>query len=187
MNVLTRLETLILLSGPDAESVRAKVITLRLDKVGRESLGTVTVKERQGRGVGRDGDTPQDGLRDNAPPAGLSSSESLEEEGAGEQVFELRVFAVSGGNVGKEDRLDDAAAAPHGGDTGIVQLPAVDLGGLAHEHETLGVRDDLGGVKSLLEVAETSVLPCYAQSVDSLDELLLVALEGLAGRGLDDL
>ena len=68
--------------------------------------------------------------------------------------------------------LDNATTTPHGSDTGVVQVPAVHLGGLAHEHEALGVRDDLGSVKSLLKV---------------VDKLLLVALEGLAGRGGNDL
>ena len=46
------------------------------------------------------------------------------------------------------------------------------LGGLTHEHEALGVGDDLGRVQRLLEV---------------IDELLLVALEGLLLGTGDDL
>ena len=48
--------------------------------------------------------------------------------------------------------LDDATTSPHGGDTGIVQSPVIDLGSLTHEHKALRVRDDLRSVKSLLEV-----------------------------------
>ena len=153
MDILTSLEPVVLLSGTDPESVGAKVITLSLDEVGGQSLGPVAVKERQGGGVGRDGDTPQDRLGNDAPPSGLSLGNGLQEEGRGEQVFELGVFTVRGGNVAQKDRLDDAPTAPHGGDTGIVEVPVVDLGGLAHEHKALGVRDDLGGVKGLLKVA----------------------------------
>jgi hypothetical protein len=57
-------------------------------------------------GVGRDGDTPEGGLGNDAPPSGLSLGNSLQEEGAGEQVLELRVLAVGRGDVGKEDRLN---------------------------------------------------------------------------------
>ena len=63
------------------------------------------------------------------------------------------------------------------------------LGSLTHEHEALCVRDDLRSVKSLLEVAvhlhQLSESP--RKIVDSLDELLLVALEGLTSWGSDDL
>ena len=43
---------------------------------------------------------------------------------------------------------------------------------LTHEHEALGVGDDLGGIEGLLEV---------------VDELLLVTLEGLLLGTVDDL
>ena len=52
--------------------------------------------------------------------------------------------------------LDDASTSPHGGNTSVVQLPVVDLGSLSHEHETLSIRDDLGSVKGLLEIATES-------------------------------
>lgn len=45
-------------------------------------------------------------------------------------------------------------------------------GGLTHQHEALGVRDDFGGVESLLEV---------------IDELLLIALESLLLGARDNL
>ena len=105
MDVLTRLKPLVLLSGTNAEGVCTKVVTLSLDKVGGQGLGPVAVKERQGGGVGRNGDTPEDGLGDDSPPSGLSLSERLEEEGAGQQVLKLRVLAVGGSDVGQEDRL----------------------------------------------------------------------------------
>jgi hypothetical protein len=69
-------------------------------------------------------------------------------------------------------RLDDATTSPHLGDTTVVQVPSVFLGGFSEQDESLSVRDDLGGVKGLLEV---------------IDELLLVTGESLslgAGKGL---
>lgn len=145
---------------------------MSLDEVGWESLGSVTVKEGQGGGEGRDGDTPEGRLSNDSSPSSLGTGNGLEEEGADEQVLEFGVLSVGGGNVGQEDRLDDTSTSPHGSDTGVVEGPVVDLGGLSHEHESLSVRDDLGSVKSLFEV---------------IDELLLVALEGFSSWGGNDL
>jgi hypothetical protein len=142
-------------------------VSLSLDKVGGEGLGSVTVEEGEGGGEGRDGDTPESGLGNDSPPSWLSLGNSLKEEGGNEQVLELVVLSVGGGNVRQEDRLDDTSTSPHGSDTGVVKSPSVDLGGLTHEHESLGVRDDFRGVKSLLEV---------------VNKLLLVALEGVSCR-----
>jgi hypothetical protein len=58
VNVLAGLETLVLHSGADTEGVGTKVVTLGLDEVGGEGLGSVTVEEGEGSGVGWDGDTP---------------------------------------------------------------------------------------------------------------------------------
>ena len=89
-----------------------------------------------------------------------------------EQVLELGVLLKRLGDVTEEDAADDAAAAPHERDAGVVERPVVLLGRLAHEHEALGVGDDLGCVEGLLEV---------------VDELLLVALERLERRATEDL
>lgn len=59
-------------------------------------------------------------------------------------------------------RSDNATTSPHQSDTGVVELPVVLLSSFTHEHESLRVRDDLGGVEGLFEV---------------IDELLLVSLE----------
>lgn len=50
---------------------------------------------------------------------------------------------------GGDPPSDDATAAPHESDAGVVELPLVLLGGLAHHHESLGVGDDLGGIEGL--------------------------------------
>ena len=172
MDVLASGETLVLLSGADTEGVSTEVVTLGLDKVGGEGLGAVAVEEGESGTEGRDGDTPERSLGVDATPSGLGVGDGLGEEGAQEQVLQVGLLTVGRGDVGKEDRLDDAATAPHGSDTGVVEGPVVVNGGLAHEHEALGVRDDLGGVKTLLEV---------------VNELLLVAVEGLTLGGGDDL
>lgn len=115
-------------------------------------------------------------LGNNSPPTGLSTGNGLQEEGRNEQVLQLGVLSVSRGDVGQEDglivslalmktgatHLDDTSSSPHGSDTGVVEGPVVGLGSLSHEHETLSVRHDLGGVKSLLKVADLSAHPCWS-------------------------
>ena len=44
---------------------------------------------------------------------------------------------------------DDTTPPPHECDAAIVEVPAVDLGSLAEQHEALGVGDYLGGIESL--------------------------------------
>lgn len=139
---------------------------------GGQSLGPVSVKERQGGRVSGDGDSPEGGLGDDPPPSGRSLLDGRLEEVVEQQRLELVVLLEGLGDVGQEDRLDDTTTSPHLGDTGVVQVPTVLLAGLTHEHESLSVRDDLGGVEGLLEV---------------IDELLLVTSEGLSGRGGEDL
>jgi hypothetical protein len=59
------------------------------------------------------------------------------EEIVEEKVLEVGVAAVGVGDVLKEDRADDAATAPHEGDLGLLELPAVLLSGLRKLVSTL--------------------------------------------------
>lgn len=179
--------------GLDAEGVGTEVVTLGLEHVGGEILGAVAVVEGQSGAEGGSGDTPDGALGDNVTPAVLGGVDGVVEEVVEEKVLKVGVAAVGVGDVLEEDGTDDAATAPHEGDLGLLELPAVVLGSLRervslgwklescqityglHEHEALGVGDDLGGVKGLLKVG---------------DELLAVAgevrggtLELLAGAG----
>lgn len=72
MDVLASLKLGVLLSGEDIERVRTEVVTLGLEDVGRNDLAPVTVQERKGRRESGSGDTPENGLSDDTPPAGLS-------------------------------------------------------------------------------------------------------------------
>jgi hypothetical protein len=141
----------------DPEGVCTEVITLCLEKVGREVLGTVSVVERKSSAEGRCGDTPESTLGDGVTPAGLCVGHGLGEEVVEHQVLEVGVATVCLGDVLEEDGTDDAASAPHEGNLGLVELPAVLLSSLnillalfwlrllventygLHEHETLGV------------------------------------------------
>lgn len=116
--------------GLDLEGVGTEVITLGLEQVGGQILGTVTVEPRQSGGEGRGWDSKKSGLGDDIPPAGLGLVDSRVEEVVEEQVLELRVVAVGGSDILQEDGSDDATSSPHQSDGGLVELPAVLLGGL---------------------------------------------------------
>jgi hypothetical protein len=122
--------------------------------------------------VSRDGDSPKSRLGNDTPPSGRSLLDGLLEKVVEQEGLELVVLLESLGDVGQEDGLDDTTSSPHLGDTSVVQRPTVFLSGLTHEHESLGVGHDLGGVKGLFEV---------------IDELLLVTSESLPGGSGEDL
>lgn len=164
---------------------------LSLEEVGGNDLAPVAIEEGKRSAEGRDRDTPDHRLCDDAPPAGLRLVDGLVEEIVEQHRLELVVLLVGGGDVTKEDGFDDATTSPHLRDTGVVEVPielikletldgSVEnpswrvvylLGSFTHEHEALSVGDYLRRVEGLLQV---------------IDELLLVALEGLLLRARDD-
>ena len=105
MDVLAGLEALVLLAGEDLEGVGAEEVALALEEVGRERLGPVAVKEREGGRMGRDREAPDGRLGDDPPPAGLGVGDGLGEELVEQEVLELGVLLVSGGDVTKEDTV----------------------------------------------------------------------------------
>jgi hypothetical protein len=172
VDVLAGLEAVVFLAGHDTECVGTEVITLSLEEVGRHDLTTVAVEEGKRSAKGRGRDTPENGLSDDATPAGLCLVDGLVEEVVEQKRLELGGLGVGCRNITKEDGLDDATTTPHAGNTSVVQVPLEVLSSLTHEHEALGVRHDLGSVECLLEI---------------IDELLFVTLERLLGRASDDL
>ena len=137
MDILTHLVLRILKLRLDLEGVRAKVISLRLQQVGGQILGAVAVEPGERGGEGRGGDAEEGGLGDDVAPAGLRFVDGFVEEVVEEEVLEVVVGAVGGGDVLEEDGADDAASTPHEGDGGLVELPFVFFRGLE------GVRWDL--------------------------------------------
>lgn len=158
VNVLALGEVLVGVFGLDAESVGTKVVTLGLQQVGGKFLGAITVVEAEGSAEGGKRDTPESRLADDVSPATLGVVDGLVEEVVEEKVLEVGVVTVGIGDVLEEDRADDAATTPHEGNGRLVQLPAIFLSSLLDEHEALGVGDNLGGIKSLLEVVDESLL-----------------------------
>ena len=116
--------------GVDAEGVGTEVVTLGLQQVGGQGLGAVAVVEAEGSAESGGGDTPEGTLADNVSPALLGVVDGLVEEVVEEEVLEVGVLAVGLGDVLQEDRADNATTAPHEGNGGLVELPAVLLGGL---------------------------------------------------------
>ena len=83
----------------------AEVVTLGLDEVGGDDLAAVAVEEREGGGECGRGDTPEDGLRDDATPAGLRLVDGLVEEAVKEQGLKVLGLLVRGSDVTEEDAL----------------------------------------------------------------------------------
>lgn len=61
-------------------------------------------------------------------------------------------------NVAQEDTADNAAAAPHQGNSTVVEIPIELLCRLAQQHESLGVGNDLRAIKSILDVVQKLLL-----------------------------
>ena len=166
MNVLALWHLLAGALWQDSESVSTEVVTLSLQQVSWQSLGSVTVVEGQSGREGWSWDTLGGSQSNSLSPARLSLGDSLSEELVEQQVLQLRVLSVGLGDFSQEDRSDDTATSPHQSDGRVVELPVVSLTGFTDQHETLGVRDNLGSVQGLLQV---------------VNELLLV-LDGVLGH-----
>lgn len=171
VDMLACLVLLVGVFGLDQEGVGTEVITLSLKQVGGQILGAVTIEEGQSGAECRHRDTSLDSIRNNISPAFLSLVDSLVEEVVEEQVLKIRLRTVSSGDILEEDRSNNAATTPHERNGRLVQLPAVLLGSLRtcqpgkfqtrpsstyslHQHEALGVGDDLGGIKTLFKILE---------------------------------
>ena len=97
---------------------------MSLEEVSGDNLAPVTIEEGKSSGESGGGDTPENSLSNDSPPAGLSLVNSLVEEVVEEQGLELAVLLVGGGDVLQEDRLDDAATTPHARNASVVEVPA---------------------------------------------------------------
>lgn len=130
MNVLSDLVLLVCEFGLDLEGVCTEVITLGLEKVGREVLGAVTIEPTESGGESGSWDTEKSSLGDNVSPSWLSLVDSLVEEVVEEKVLKVVIGAVCSCDVLQEDGTDNASSTPHESDGWLVQLPTVLLGSL---------------------------------------------------------
>ena len=116
--------------GLDTEGVGTKVITLGLEQVGGQVLSAIAIVEAKRGSESGQRDTPESRFADDVSPAILGLVDSLSEKLIEQQVLEVGVVAVSIGDVLQENGTDNASTAPHEGNGGLVELPAVLLGGL---------------------------------------------------------
>lgn len=97
----------------DFERMSSKVISLRLQQVRWEILGSVSVIPGQGRVECWGGNAPQRAFAYDIPPPRLGFVDRFVEEVIEEEVFQVRILAVGGRYVFEEDRPDDTSSAPH--------------------------------------------------------------------------
>jgi len=125
---------------------------LDLDEFGGETLRAVSVVEGEGSAESGGGHSEEGALGHHLAPRGLARVHGVHEELVHQQIAQLGVLVEGVLDVAEESTADDAAAAPHERDAAVVQVPAVDTRRLAHQHETLSVRHDLGRVQSLEKI-----------------------------------
>lgn len=148
--------------------VGAEVVPLGLEQVGGEPGRGVAVEVAEGGGEGGHRDAGLDSVSHHLPPRGNQALDGLTEVPVQQQILQPGVLVVGLLDLPQEHAADDAPAPPHQGDAPVVQVPAVGLGGGAHQGVALGVGDDLAGVEGLADV---------------LDEGGLVPREGRDGPG----
>jgi hypothetical protein len=125
--------------------MRAEIVPLRLQQVRRQPPAAVAVEKRQRRVECRHWNAQLDGLHRHPPPGFLAALDHAAEVIVQQQVLQVWVLVEGLLDLPQEHRADDAAAAPHQRHPTVVQVPLVLLGSLPHQHEPLGVADDLGG------------------------------------------
>lgn len=130
----------------------AEVIALGLEQVCGQAFTAEAIEEGE-RGAERgNGDAFADCAGDDFTPGALAVFDGLFEEGVEQEVLEFG-FAVEGAfDIAEEGATDDAASAPHEGDSAVVEFPAVFFGGGSEEHVALGVGDDFGGVEGFSDI-----------------------------------
>lgn len=104
--------------------MKTKQTYLSLEEVGGNNLAPVTIEEGKSGGESGSRDTPENSLSDDTPPTGLRLVDGLVEEVIEEQRLKLAVLVVSGGDVTKENTLNDTSSTPHLSNTRVVQVPA---------------------------------------------------------------
>src|SRR5436190_12829931 len=123
--------------------VRAEVIALCLQQVGRQHRGAVLIVECQRRAEGGHGDAALHRGGDDRAPAFLATLDLAAEIVVEQQVHQFGIVVERLLDLAEEAAANDAAAPPHEGNTAVVEVPLVFGGGGAHQHVTLRIADDL--------------------------------------------
>lgn len=116
----------------DLESVSTEVISLSLEEVGWEILGTVTIEPRQSSAESWGWNAHKSSLGNNISPSWLGLVDGLVEEVVEQQVLQVIIGTVSSGDVLEENGSDNASTSPHQSNGWLVKLPLEFLGSLKH-------------------------------------------------------
>src|SRR5436309_7654548 len=104
-------------------SMRAKIIALGLQQVGRQAFTAIGVEKGQRGAEGRDRNALLGGGRNRIAPAAVGLLDGLLEERVQHQIGQLGVFIEGFFYVAKKPAANDAAAAPHQSDTAVIEVP----------------------------------------------------------------
>ena len=102
--------------------VRAKVVALRLQEIGRQTGTTVRVIVVERRAHGRNGNAQIHGRLDDRTPGVLCLGDHLLEVGIKQQVRKLGIGVERLFDLAEEARADDAALTPDQRDLAVVQV-----------------------------------------------------------------
>lgn len=161
MNIFSFRQCVRLELWQNSECMCPEVVPLGLQQCCRETLRTIPVEPAQSSAEGWNGDSQSGGLSHNITPRGLRFVYCLIEEVIEQQVLQFLVLylsdsfvirngtLISFGDVAKEDRTNNATSAPHKGNSGVVEFPAIVMGGSTHKHKSLCVGDKLGCIECL--------------------------------------
>src|ERR1051326_7787016 len=124
--------------------VRAEVIALGLQQIGRQTLAAVPIVERKRGGEGGNGHAGSHGHAYDTAPRWLAAIDDLMEIGVQQQVGETGIAVEGFLDLAEKSGANDAPGAPYHGDSAVVEIPVALLGSLAEQHEALRVRHDFG-------------------------------------------
>jgi len=123
--------------------VRAEEVALCLNQVRGQTLGAITVVERE-RGAKRGrGNAELHGGGHRQAPRVLTVSDSLVKEIIEKEINKRRILIERLLDLSEENAANNTSATPHQRNTPIVQLPAKLLRRMLEQHEPLRIRDDL--------------------------------------------
>lgn len=114
-------------------SMRAEIIALCLQQIGREALGAITVEVAQGCKKRRRRNSRFRGFCTNEPPPFLRGGQPAREKGIEHKIFQIWILLVRIFDFTQEAAADDAAASPKQSNGAQIQIPAVNLGGFCHK------------------------------------------------------
>ncbi len=133
-----------------AVGVRAEVVALGLEQVGRQPLAAVGVEVGQRGAEGRRRDAVSGRVTDHLAQRVLARLHSLAQVSVEQQIRQIGVTREGRSDLVEELRADDTTAAPDFGDFAMIQIVVVFLAGGAQHTKALSIRANLGGVHRLL-------------------------------------